>query len=110
MPDPLSITTGLIALIQVTVTVGNEIKKFHDGASEVHTTLSELSNDVDGFTGVLESMRDTFEAITAEHGTGHIATLWDNVARSIGEGKKALSQLEVLVIEINKDTKFPDDH
>jgi hypothetical protein len=75
MPDPLSITTGVLTLLQITVTVVNELKKLHDGASVVHQTISDLANNVDSLRIVLESMRDTFEGITALHGSGHIASL-----------------------------------
>jgi small GTP-binding protein len=110
MPDPLSITTGVLTLLQITVTVVNELKKLHDGASVVHQTISDLANNVDSLRIVLESMRDTFEGITALHGSGHIASLWDNVARSIEDGKRVLGQMESVVQEINRETSLLDEY
>ena len=43
-------------------------------------------------------------------GTGHIGTLWDDVARSIEDGKDVLAQLQALVRKVSKDTKFLDEH
>ena len=108
MPDPLSIATGAFALLQVTVKVANELKKFHDGVTVVNTTIALLTADVESLTRVLESMRHVFEGITAEHGTGHIATLWDNVARSIEDGTDVLRRLNSLVQDISVETKFLD--
>jgi uncharacterized protein YoxC len=110
MPDPLSITTGVFALLSVAFTVTKELKKLHDGATVVQRTISELENDVSGLTRVLESMRDAFGRITAEHGTGHIANLWDNVAKSIEDGKRILGELAALIQDISKESKFLDDH
>ena len=110
MPDPLSISTGVLALLQITITVANELKKLHDGASVVRQTISELANNVDSLKVVLESMRDTFESITALDGSGHIATLWNNVARSIEDSKGVLGQLESLVQDINRETSFLDEY
>ena len=110
MADPLSIATGIIALIQATVTVAYELKKFHDNATLVGQTISDLQHDVDSFTGVLESIRETFESITAEHGSGHVGTLWSNVARSIEDGKGVLDQIQSQLRDINKETRFLDDH
>ena len=110
MPDPFSITTGVLTLLQVTVTVVNELKKLRDGASVVNQTISDLANHVDSLKIVLESMRDTFESLTALHGSGHIATLWDNVARSIEDGKRVLGQLESVIQEINIETSLLDEY
>lgn len=106
MPDPLSIATGALALLQVTVKVTNELKKFHDEASVVNTTISHLMADVKSLTRVLESMRHVFEGITAEHGTGHIGTLRDNVARSIEDGTDVLRQLNTLIEDVSMQTRF----
>ena len=103
MPDPLSITTGVLALLSTVVTVANELKKLHDGAAVVHTTISELENDVNGLARVLETMRSTFEGLTAENGTGHIGDLWDNVAKSIDDGKRIIRQLAALIEEVNTE-------
>ncbi|KAK3050462.1 hypothetical protein LTR09_008373 [Extremus antarcticus] len=112
MPDGLSIATGVVALLQVTATVANELKKFHDGASIVHKTISDLEKDIDSLNRVLESMRQTFEHITAEQsgGTGHVGSLWDNVARAIQDSKAVLGELQTLIGEINKDGSFLDEH
>lgn len=108
MPDPLSITTGVVALLQITVAAGKELKKLHDGAAVVQETISGLTHDVDGLKRVLDSMRATFETITALHGTGHIASLWENVARSIEDGKTVLSQLVSVLQGIDEERSLLD--
>ena len=108
MPDPLSITTGVIALLQITATVGTALKRLHDGASIIQETISGLTHDVDGFTQVLESMRVTFTAVAAiqKTETGHIADLWENVARSVKDGKMVLGQLLSLLQDIDDENGF----
>lgn len=108
MPEPLSITTGVLALLQVAWKVSTELKKFHNQVSIVDKSLADLTTDVDSLARVLESMRDTFAKITAEHGTGHVASHWSNVARSISDGKDILERLQVEVQKIGKTTKFMD--
>lgn len=110
MADPLSIAAGVLQLLQTTWTVAYELKKFHDNATVIGKTISDLKHDVEGLARVLESMRDTFESITAEHGSGHVGTLWTNVARSIEDGKGVLDQIQSQIREINKETKFLDEH
>lgn len=108
MPDPLSIATAVIALLEATLTVGSELKKFHDGVLVVKSTIDGLLKDVEGLSIVLESMRDTFETVTAEFGSGNVATLWQSVARALEDGKEILGQLHERLQEINKDTRFMD--
>ena len=108
MPEPLSIATGVAALLKVTLTVVTELQKFHEGVSGINRTIKDLEHDVEGLARVLESMRETFETITAEHGTGNVASHWRNVAQSIEDGKSVLRQLETQVSEINKTSKILD--
>jgi hypothetical protein len=112
MPDPLSIATGILALLNVTGTIANELKKFHEGANVVSKTIADLENDVASFSRVLESMRETFEHITAEGPgqTGHIGSLWNNVARSVQDSKDVLSELQKLILDISRDSTFLDEH
>ena len=110
MPDPLSLATGILAFLQITGTVAWQLKQFHDGASVINQTLGDLSNGVAGLQRVLLSMRDAFEHITAEQGTGHVASLWNNVARAVVEGKDILGQLNSLLKEVDRDSKHLNDH
>ena len=108
MPDPLSITAGVVALLRVTWTVATELKKFQDEVSVVKESVSGLQRDVDGLIRVLESMRDTFANITAEHGTGIVAAHWSNIAKSVVDGHDLLLQLHDEVQKIDKTTNFLD--
>lgn len=108
MPDPLSIATAVAGLLQVTYKVLTGLWMFHEGVTVVNRTIENLEHDINGLARVLESMRDTFETITAEQGTGNVASHWKNVAQSIEDGNGILRQLESQVEEINKTTKFLD--
>lgn len=109
MPDPLSITTGVVALLTVPVSVVDETRKLQEGASVVHETISALTEDVEGIARVLESLRNTFEAIPAMQGTkghDHLKSLWNNVARTIEKADLIPGQLASLIQEINGDCRF----
>lgn len=110
MADPFSIATGVVALLQVSGKVVGELKKLHDGAAVVQSTIAQLQHDVESLQMVLESMRKAFEYITAEQSTGHIGSLWDGVARSVVDGKQGLEQLHSLVAEMNRDSRFLDEY
>ena len=53
-------------------------------------------------------MRETFESITAEHGTGNVASHWTNIAQSIEDGKRIFGQLETEIRDINRTSTFLD--
>lgn len=112
MPDPLSITAGIAGLLQLTWSVANELKKFHEGASIVHKSISDLLKDVDSFNSVLESMRDAFEHATAEQSseTGYVASLWNSIAQAIEDSRERCGQFQELMKIINKDASFLDAH
>jgi len=108
MPEPLSIATGVTALLKATYTVGVELKTFRDGVVVVHSTLNGLIKDVDGLESVLEAMQGTFESITAGYGTGHVGSHWTNIARSLEDGKEIVKDLQAKLDEVNKSTRVLD--
>lgn len=108
MADPLSITTGVVALLKATYSVGTELKQFCDGVGVVNSNLLDLKKDVEGLTSVLKSMRTTFENITAEEDTGHVGNHWQNIARALQDGTEILGQLHTCFEEVDKETKFLD--
>jgi hypothetical protein len=67
-----------------------------------------LTHDINGFTQILESMRVTFTAVAAiqKTETAHIANLWENVAKSVKDGKMALGQLFSLIQDIDDENGF----
>lgn len=108
MAEPLSIATAVITLLKTTWTVGAELKKFHSGVLTVSKTLKDLEEDVNTLAGILVSMRDTFESIMAEHGTGDLAAHWRNVAKSIDDGNGIIRELRDELHDVNKTTAFLD--
>ncbi|KAK4958854.1 hypothetical protein LTR10_003651 [Elasticomyces elasticus] len=108
MPEPLSIATGVASLLKVTWTVGVELKAFRDGVKVVNSKLDGLIQDVEGLEGVLKSMRETFEGITAIYGTGHVGSHWQNIARALERGIALVEQLRDEFKKIDKRTTFLD--
>jgi hypothetical protein len=108
MPEPLSITTAVVGLLKTSWTVGVELKKFRSGVAVIDKTLNDLGEDVDALATVLSSMRDTFESITAEHGTGNLGSHWTNVAKAIENGNGILRELGEEIQQISKQVKFMD--
>jgi hypothetical protein len=111
MADPLSITAGVITLIQISVQVTILLKQFRDEVSVVDATLTGLLSDVAGFQQVLESMKETFDQNEIKsnlQGTGHVGSHWKNLARSLEDGAKTLQQLHALLEGVNKTTSFLD--
>ena len=111
MADPLSITTGAVALLSLCVKVGWGLKAFRDGAALADTKVRSLLTDVESFTNVLQLMKDTFdqERVKASlHATGHIGGHWANLAASIRDGSKTLEQLEALLEKTNKNVTVLD--
>jgi uncharacterized protein YoxC len=111
MADPLSITAGVLALIQASVQVTVLLKQFRTDVSVVNATLTGLLSDVDGFQQVLESMKETFERDDVRPNlqtTGHVGSHWKNLARSLDDGASTLQQLHALLDGINKTTSILD--
>ena len=108
MPDPLSITTAVAGLLKASYEVGVELKKFKAGVTVVRTTIDRLIKDVEGLQLVLESMRDTFANVTAEFGTGNVASHWQNIAQALEDGNGILRQLQECVQEVNKTARLLD--
>jgi hypothetical protein len=111
MADPLSITAGVLALIQASVQVTVLLKQFRTDVSVVNATLTGLLSDVDGFQQVLESMKETFERDDVKPNlqtTGHVGSHWKNLARSLDDGASTLQQLHALLDSINKTTSILD--
>lgn len=106
MPDPFSISLGVVALLQLTYSAGNSLRKFINDAAVVDITLENLENEINGLARVLESMRVTFEKIEVEEDTGHVAAHWRNVAQSLEDGKGVLRQLEDQILSIGEESNF----
>ncbi|KAH7314319.1 hypothetical protein BKA65DRAFT_557953 [Rhexocercosporidium sp. MPI-PUGE-AT-0058] len=111
MGDPLSITTGVLALLGTCLKVGWQLKQFHDGATIANTKVQSLLTDVEGYTRVLQSMKETFgqEKIKSTlEATGHVGSHWSNLSASIRDGQDSLSQLEATLEKVNKNASVLD--
>ena len=54
-------------------------------------------------------MEETFEEIDNEPPlTGHIATYWKNLHLSLDDASGSLRELEMLLVNVNRDVKFLD--
>ncbi|KAF2262693.1 hypothetical protein CC78DRAFT_569557 [Lojkania enalia] len=111
MADPLSITAGVFALLQVSIKATILLNQFRDEVSVVDATLSGLIHDVEGFQQVLESMKETFEQDDVKANlqmTGHVGSHWKNLARSLNDGQGTLEKLLAVLEGVNRTTKFLD--
>lgn len=111
MTDPLSITTGVIALLGTCVTVAGAIKDFYDGAAIVDVKVNGLLSDVESFTQVLRMMKDTLEEDKVKsslQATGHMGSHWTNLSKSIKDGQNTLIQLQSTLDRVNKSVGVLD--
>lgn len=106
MPDPLSITTGVLAILGVCAKVGWQLNQFQDAAKVVDTTVEALKDDVNGIVRVLNALQETIRVSRASafQETGHIGTHWRNLSTSISDGKDVLDNLESLLEHVAKKT------
>jgi hypothetical protein len=111
MADPLSITTGVLALLGTCITVAGTIKDFHDGVAIVDIKVKGLLSDVESFAQVLRMMRDTLEEEKVQsslQATGHIGNHWANLSKSIKDGQNTLVQLLSTIERVNKSVGVLD--
>jgi hypothetical protein len=109
--DPLSITAGVLALLGVCITTGTALKDLYDGGAISDTKVKGLLTDVESFTQVLRSMKDTLEQEDIQsslQSTGHISNHWNNLSTSIRDGQKTLLQLQERVEKVNKSVSLLD--
>ncbi|KAF2237170.1 hypothetical protein EV356DRAFT_27618 [Viridothelium virens] len=108
MLDPVTIATGVGALLKSAYSITVELKAFGDSVSIVKDKLNGLLQDVEALTLVLTSMRATFEGITAGVGTDQIGNHWQNISRALENGKETLAQLRGCLRDINKTSRLLD--
>jgi hypothetical protein len=109
--DPLSITVSVLTLITISAQVTGLVKQFRDEVNVVDTTLNGILNDVEGFRGVLESMKETIDQKDLRGNlqtTGHVGSHWKNLSRSLNDGEGTLEQLRSLIISVSRSAKFLD--
>lgn len=109
--DPLSITTGILALLGVCVTTGVALKEFYDGVATANVKVKGLLTDVESFTQVLRLMKDTLEQESMQsslQSTGHIGNHWNNLSTSIRDGQSTLRQLQETIEKANKSVSLLD--
>jgi hypothetical protein len=111
MVDPLSITTGVVALLTTCVKIGIELQGIYDGAAIVDSAVKGLLLEVEGFAQTLQLMNETLQQPniqTSVQATGHIGSLWNNVARSITDGEETLTKLGETLQKVDKSVSMLD--
>ena len=108
MLDPVTISTGVAALLKASYSIVFELKAFKDRAAGVQDKLDGLLQDVEALNLVLSSMRETFETIAVGSDTGHISDHWQNISRALENGNETLSQLRSCLEDINRSNKILD--
>ncbi|KAI9658419.1 MAG: hypothetical protein M1821_002552 [Bathelium mastoideum] len=109
MIDPITITTGIGALLTTTYSIVVELKAFGDGVAIVKDKLNGLLQDVEAFKLVLKSMSDTFGGIKLETDSGDVGKHWQNIDRALQNGQETLDQLRGCLKDINTSSRLLDD-
>lgn len=111
MADPLSITSGVLALLGTCISVVGAINDFHDGATVVNLKVKGLLSDVESFAQVLRMIKDTLEEEKVKsslQATGHMGNHWNNLSATIKDGQNTLGQLQNTLDKINKSVSVLD--
>ncbi|KAI9711211.1 MAG: hypothetical protein M1820_002198 [Bogoriella megaspora] len=108
MIDPITIATGICALLKATCNIAIELKSFGDGVAIIKEKMAGLLQDVEALKMVLTSMRETFEGTVTDFLTGHMGTHWQNISRALQNGQETLAQLHDCLEEVNKTCKILD--
>ncbi|KAI8650483.1 Helo-like-N domain-containing protein [Fusarium keratoplasticum] len=101
--DPLSITTGVLALLGVCYNVGTGLKKLYDDIEAVDETVAAIIEDVKALTKVLNTMKTSFDGVAGPL-TGHVGAHWENIYSSLKDGNEALEGLYKVVQEVSRET------
>jgi hypothetical protein len=109
--DPLSITAGVVALLNTAVKVGWSLKEFHEGVAVVDAKIKGLMFDVENFTLVIRTIKETLEQENVQaslQATGHIGNHFKNLHQSINDGQSTLLQLAGTIERVNKSVTVLD--
>lgn len=111
MADPLSIATGVFALLRVCCGITIELNQVRTAIGSVNATIDGLLHDFDSVKLVLESIRITFNDVRNRplfSATGHISEHWTNIQRSLVDGQATLDQLLRVLQRVNKSAALLD--
>jgi len=109
MPEPLSITTGVLSILNVCVKVGYELRVFHNNTKIVDEAVGELGKDVESLKQTLEAVRETLEQTDGDshtQQTGHLGSHWRNIQQALESGEMTLLKLETVLQQVNKEVSF----
>jgi hypothetical protein len=111
MVEPLSITTGVLALLGTCIKVGGAVKDFHNGAAIADAKVRSLLSDVESFAQVLHMMKDTLEeekVHSSFQATGHMGSSWKNLLTTINDGQNTLLELQDTLDKTDKTVSIFD--
>ncbi|KAF4466117.1 GTP-binding rhoA [Fusarium albosuccineum] len=107
--DPLSITTGALALLGVCYKTTIELKRLRNGAVESRGVVTAMLGDILALRGVLQSIEESFDDLdSGPELTGTLANHWWDLRTSLQEGFERVAKLERLLVNVNKDVSFLD--
>jgi hypothetical protein len=109
--DPLSITTGVLALLGACITTGVALKGFYDSAATANIKVKSLLTDVESFAQVLRLMKETLEQKNIQssfQSTGHIGNHWSSLSTLIEDGQSTLLQVQETIEKVNKSVSLLD--
>jgi hypothetical protein len=109
--DPLSIITGVVGVLAVSVQVVDSLNSFYNASALADTKVRGLLTDVESFTQVLQMMKDTLERKqiqTSMQSTGHIGNHWTNLSTCLEDGQNTLDELKETLEKVNKSVSVLD--
>ena len=98
MADPLSVTASIIAVIELTGTVGHLCYKYRSAVKGAAKDAARITNEVDALRGVLQQLLSIAEE-EEEAGTHRLVAL-SKIAQPGGSLEQCTKDLDVLIIRL----------
>ena len=102
MPDPFSILTATVGLIDVCVRFGCYLRDVSAGAAKIEEEIRTLSRDIDGLKIVNETIQASYQELPGYlnseiESSKHVERLWRNVSSNLESCRLIVEELEALV-------------
>ena len=111
MMDPLSIAASSGALVTLCRTISTSLYTFIHDTRMVDQTLEVFRNEIDDFSGVLESIESSFRDPTLAKAalramTGHERPHWEKATRFMNDCHATLERLRSVLALVNGEHGF----
>ena len=102
MPDPFSILTATVGLIDVCVRFGCYLRDVSAGAAKIEEEIRTLSRDIDGLKIVNQTIQASYQELPGYlnseiESSKRVERLWRNVSSNLESCQLIVEELEALV-------------